>query len=114
MSYPRTPTTTTAAATTTPNATPNEPYDASPATPTVSATPSVSIPSKPHSSPTAASVTAIFDADGNVQFGTADATASSWAASEMVVTVPAMDNNFLPLTTSATTRPVWHQHGRTV
>src|SRR5450756_1505022 len=62
MSYPRTPTTTTSAATTTPNATPNEPYDASPATPTVSATPSVSIPSKPHSSPTAASVTAIFDA----------------------------------------------------
>src|SRR5674476_785864 len=64
MSYPRTPTTTTSAATTTPNATPNEPYDASPATPTVSATPSVSIPSKPHSSPTAASVTAIFDAAG--------------------------------------------------
>src|SRR5450756_2516996 len=62
MSYPRTPTTTTSAATTTPNATPNEPYDASPATPTVSATPSVSTPSKPHSSPTAASVTAIFDA----------------------------------------------------
>src|SRR5450756_2611306 len=51
MSYPRTPTTTTSAATTTPNATPNEPYDASPATPTDSATPSASIPSKPHSSP---------------------------------------------------------------
>lgn len=54
-----------------------------------------------------------FGTDGNVQFGTADATASSWAASEMVVTVPAMDNNFLPMTTSATTRPVWYQHGRT-
>src|SRR5674476_76445 len=47
MSYPRTPTTTTSAATTTPNETPNEPYDASPATPTVSATPSASTPSKP-------------------------------------------------------------------
>src|SRR5450759_4160387 len=65
MSYPRTPTTTTSAATTTPNATPNEPYDASPGTPTVSATPSVSTPSKPHNSPNAASLTAIFDA-GNV------------------------------------------------
>jgi hypothetical protein len=62
MSYPRTPTTTTSAATTTPNATPNEPYDASPATLTVSATPSASTPSKPHNSPNAASVTAIFDA----------------------------------------------------
>src|ERR1035437_908186 len=51
MSYPRTPTTTTSAATTTPNATPNEPYDASPATPTDSATPSASTPSKPHNSP---------------------------------------------------------------
>src|SRR5665647_2413845 len=47
MSYPRTPTTTTSAATTTPNETPNEPYDASPGTPTVSATPSASTPSKP-------------------------------------------------------------------
>src|SRR5665811_1160710 len=63
MSYPRTPTTTTSAATTTPNATPNEHYDASPATPTVSATPSVSTPSKPHNSPNAASLTAIFDAE---------------------------------------------------
>src|ERR1035437_2772912 len=62
MSYPRTPTTTTSAATTTPNATPNEHYDASPATPTVSATPSASTPSKPHNSPNAASLTAIFDA----------------------------------------------------
>src|ERR1019366_4323124 len=52
MSYPRTPTTTTSAATTTPNAIPNEPYDASPTTPTDSATPSASTPSKPHSSPT--------------------------------------------------------------
>src|SRR5450756_2781857 len=50
MSYPRTPTTTTSAATTTPNATPNEPYDVSPATPTDSATPSVSTPSKPPNS----------------------------------------------------------------
>src|ERR1035437_1270814 len=50
MSYPRTPTTTTSAATTTPNATPNEPYDASPAMPTDSATPSVSTPSKPPNS----------------------------------------------------------------
>src|SRR5450756_49954 len=65
MSYPRTPTTTTSSATTTPNATPNEPYDASPATPTVWATPSVSTPSKPHSSPNPSSLTAIFDA-GNV------------------------------------------------
>src|SRR5664280_1486096 len=48
MSCPTTPTTTTSAATTTPNATPNEPYDASPATPTDSATPSASTPSKPH------------------------------------------------------------------
>src|ERR1019366_6733009 len=47
MSYPRTPTTTTSAATTTPNVTPNEPYAASPATPTGSATPSASPPSKP-------------------------------------------------------------------
>src|SRR5665811_254237 len=47
MSYPRTPTTTTSAATTTPNETPNEPYDASPGTPTVWATPSASTPSKP-------------------------------------------------------------------
>src|SRR5665647_1650883 len=47
MSYPRTPTTTTSAATTTPNATPSEHYAASPATPTVSATPSASTPSKP-------------------------------------------------------------------
>src|SRR5674476_787396 len=62
MSYPRTPTTTTSAATTTPNATPNEHYDASPATLTVSATPSASTPSKPHNSPNAASLTAIFDA----------------------------------------------------
>src|SRR5450759_4590836 len=62
MSYPRPPTTTTSAATTTPNATPNEPYDASPGTPTVWATPSVSTPSKPHNSPNAASLTAIFDA----------------------------------------------------
>src|ERR1035437_3144719 len=62
MSYPRTPTTTTSAATTTPNATPNEHYDASPGTPTVSATPSASTPSKPHNSPNAASLTAIFDA----------------------------------------------------
>src|ERR1019366_6825999 len=62
MSYPRTPTTTTSAATTTPNATPNEHYDASPATPTVWATPSVSTPSKPHSSPNPSSLTAIFDA----------------------------------------------------
>src|ERR1019366_1017803 len=44
--------TTTSAATTTPNAIPNEPYDASPTTPTDSATPSASTPSKPHSSPT--------------------------------------------------------------
>src|SRR5674476_44302 len=66
MSYPRTPTTTTSAATTTPNATPNEPYDASPGTPTVSATPSVSTPSKPHNSPNAASLTAIFDAGSAV------------------------------------------------
>src|SRR5674476_1461306 len=62
MSYPRTPTTTTSAATTTPNATPNEHYDASPATLTVWATPSASTPSKPPSSPNAASLTAIFDA----------------------------------------------------
>src|SRR5665647_257619 len=68
MSYPRTPTTTTSAATTTPNATPNEHYDASPATPTVSATPSASTPSKPHRSPNAASLTAIFDADGSEGF----------------------------------------------
>src|ERR1019366_8155301 len=63
MSYPRTPTTSTSAATTTPNVTPNEPYAASPATPTDSATPSASTPSKLHSSPNPASVTAIFDAD---------------------------------------------------
>src|SRR5665647_2578515 len=63
MSYPRTPTTTTSAATTTPNATPNEHYDASPATPTVWATPSASTPSKPPNSPNAAPLTAIFDAD---------------------------------------------------
>src|SRR5665647_3746551 len=67
MSYPRTPTTTTSAATTTPNATPNEHYDASPGTPTVSATPSASTPSKPHRSPNAASLTAIFDADDQFQ-----------------------------------------------
>src|SRR5665647_2354571 len=66
MSYPRTPTTTTSAATTTPNATPNEPYAASPATPTVWATPSASTPSKPHNSPKPASVTAIFDAERTV------------------------------------------------
>src|ERR1019366_8066413 len=47
MCYPRTPTTTTSAATTTPNVTPNELYAASPATPTDSATPSASTPSKP-------------------------------------------------------------------
>src|SRR5664280_3795138 len=62
MSYPRTPTTTTSAATTTPNATPNEPYDASPATPTVSATPSASTPSKPHRITHRCPLTAIFDA----------------------------------------------------
>src|SRR5665647_252055 len=70
MSCPRTPTTTTSAATTTPNATPNEPYAASPATPTVWATPSASTPSKPHSSPNAASLTAIFDADHAHELGT--------------------------------------------
>ena len=43
--------------------TPNEPYAASPGTLTVWATPSVSTPSKPHRSPNAASVTAIFDAE---------------------------------------------------
>src|SRR5664280_2580217 len=64
MSCPRTPTTTTSAATTKPNATPNEPYDASPGTLTVWATPSASTPSKPHRSPNAASLTAIFDAGG--------------------------------------------------
>src|SRR5665647_3709532 len=62
MSSPRTPTTTTSAATTTPNATPNEPYDVSPATPTAWATPSASTRSKPHNSPNAASLTAIFAA----------------------------------------------------
>src|SRR5664280_1971507 len=62
MSYPRTPTTTTSAATTTPNETPNELYDVSPATLTVWATPSASTPSKPHNSPNPASLTAIFDA----------------------------------------------------
>src|SRR5674476_1492585 len=62
MSCPRTPTTTTSAATTTPNATPSKPYAASPGTLTVWATPSVSTPSKPHRSPNAASLTAIFDA----------------------------------------------------
>src|ERR1035437_4572561 len=62
MSYPRTPTTTTSAATTTPNATPNEPYDASPATPTAWATRSASTRSKPHHSPNAASLPSIFDA----------------------------------------------------
>src|SRR5665647_2924055 len=65
MSYPRTPTTTTSAATTTPNATPNEHYDASPSTLTVSATPFASTPSKPHNSPNVASLTAIFDAGGS-------------------------------------------------
>src|SRR5664279_6525533 len=63
MSCPRTPTTTTSAATTTPNATPNEPYAASPGTLTVWATPSASTPSKPHNSPNPASLTAIFDAE---------------------------------------------------
>jgi len=61
-SYRRTPTTTTSAATTTPNATPNAPYDASPATPTVWATPSASTPSRPHNAPNAPLLTAIFDA----------------------------------------------------
>src|ERR1019366_4954761 len=64
MSYPRTPTTTTSAATTTPNATPNESYAASPGTPTVSATPSASTPSRPHNAPSAPLLTAIFDAEG--------------------------------------------------
>src|ERR1035438_6347994 len=62
MSCPRTPTTTTSAGTTTPNATPNEPCDASPATPTDWATPSASTPSKPPGSPNVALLTAIFDA----------------------------------------------------
>src|SRR5664280_2445668 len=74
MSCPRTPTTTTSAATTTPNATPNEPYDASPGTLTVWATPSASTPSKPHRSPNAASLTAIFDADRHRRFCAAGAT----------------------------------------
>src|SRR5664280_1500060 len=63
MSYPRTPTTTTSAATTTPNATPNEPYDASPGTPTAWATPSASTPSKPHRITHRCPLTAIFDAE---------------------------------------------------
>src|SRR5664280_1899912 len=77
MSSPRTPTTTTSAATTTPNATPNEPYDASPATPTAWATPSASTPSKPPNSPNAASLTAIFDAGFLAPSGAA-AEAGKW------------------------------------
>ncbi|HEX7536012.1 MAG TPA: IPT/TIG domain-containing protein, partial [Dermatophilaceae bacterium] len=54
-----------------------------------------------------------FGTRGSVKFGTADATETTSTAHEMVVTVPAMDSNFLPMTT-VVEREVWNRHARTV
>jgi hypothetical protein len=54
-----------------------------------------------------------FGTSGSVKFGTADATETTSTANEMVVTVPAMDSSFLPMT-RVVEREVWNRHARTV